>query len=78
MIIGSFAADHVIRDQRLFAAAVREAVAAADAGYIVTIGIQPTEPAVGFGYIRGAANAGRAGGAERARGPARSSRSRTW
>src|SRR5690606_14675029 len=25
--------------------------AAADAGYIATIGIEPTEPAVGFGYI---------------------------
>src|SRR6478609_4314940 len=51
VIIGSFAADHVIRNQPLFTATVREAVAAADAGYITTIGIQPTEPAVGFGYI---------------------------
>ena len=30
---------------------MRQAVAAADEGYIVTIGIEPTEPAVGFGYI---------------------------
>ena len=52
VIIGSFAADHVIKGASLFRAAVREAVAAADAGYIVTIGIQPTEPAVGFGYIK--------------------------
>jgi mannose-1-phosphate guanylyltransferase len=52
VIIGSFAADHVIRNQVLFRDAVIEAVAAADAGYITTIGIQPTEPAVGFGYIR--------------------------
>jgi mannose-1-phosphate guanylyltransferase len=51
VIIGSFAADHVIKNQRLFGATVREAVAAADAGYITTIGIRPTEPAVGFGYI---------------------------
>jgi mannose-1-phosphate guanylyltransferase len=51
VIIGSFAADHVIKNQRLFASAVREAVASADAGYITTIGIRPTEPAVGFGYI---------------------------
>ncbi|MGN6425594.1 MAG: mannose-1-phosphate guanylyltransferase [Leifsonia sp.] len=51
VIIGSFAADHVIRNHRLFTAAVREAVAAADAGFITTIGIKPTEPAVGFGYI---------------------------
>ncbi|MGH1523687.1 mannose-1-phosphate guanylyltransferase [Leifsonia sp. L25] len=52
VIIGSFAADHVIRNTRLFASTVKEAVAAADAGYITTIGIKPTEPAVGFGYIR--------------------------
>ncbi|HEY5222595.1 MAG TPA: sugar phosphate nucleotidyltransferase [Microbacteriaceae bacterium] len=51
VIIGSFAADHVIRNVRLFHAAVAEAVAAADAGYIATIGIEPTEPAIGFGYI---------------------------
>jgi mannose-1-phosphate guanylyltransferase len=52
VIIGSFAADHVIRNVGLFRAAVMEAVAAAEAGYITTIGIQPTEPAIGFGYIR--------------------------
>jgi mannose-1-phosphate guanylyltransferase len=52
VIIGSFAADHVIHSEPLFHAAVREAVVAADAGYIVTIGIQPTEPAIGFGYIK--------------------------
>jgi mannose-1-phosphate guanylyltransferase len=51
VIIGSFAADHVIRNQPLFGAAVREAVASASAGFITTIGIKPTEPAVGFGYI---------------------------
>lgn len=51
VIIGSFAADHVIGDQRGFERVVRQAVAAADAGYIVTIGITPTEPAIGFGYI---------------------------
>ncbi len=51
VIIGSFAADHVIRDQRSFGRAVREAVALADAGYIATIGIEPDEPATGFGYI---------------------------
>lgn len=51
VIIGSFAADHVITDVRGFRRAVVEAVAAADAGYIATIGITPTEPAIGFGYI---------------------------
>ncbi|GAA1942986.1 mannose-1-phosphate guanylyltransferase [Agromyces allii] len=51
VIIGSFAADHVISGAALFRSAVSDAVAAARAGYIATIGITPTEPAVGFGYI---------------------------
>ncbi len=51
VIVGSFAADHVIGDQRGFARAVSEAVVAAESGLIATIGISPTEPAVGFGYI---------------------------
>jgi len=52
VIVGSFAADHVITDVRAFRRAVTQAVAAADAGWITTIGIAPTEPAIGFGYIQ--------------------------
>ncbi|MEV8266741.1 mannose-1-phosphate guanylyltransferase [Microbacterium sp. NPDC076911] len=52
VIIGSFAADHVIRVPHLFEWAVRQAVETARKGYICTIGIQPSEPSVGFGYIR--------------------------
>lgn len=52
VIIGSFSADHVIRGTRVFEFAVRDAVEVARQGYIVTIGITPTEPAVGFGYIK--------------------------
>ncbi len=52
VIIGSFAADHVIGDVAAFHRAVTEAVAAAREGYICTIGMTPTEPSVGFGYIR--------------------------
>ena len=52
VIVGSFAADHVITDVRAFRRAVTQAVAAADAGWISTIGITPTEPAIGFGYIQ--------------------------
>ncbi len=51
VIIGSFAADHHISRQRAFEFAVRQAVEVARAGYISTIGIAPTEPSVGFGYI---------------------------
>lgn len=50
-IIGSFAADHVISDERRFGKAVREAIATARQGYIVTIGIRPTEASTAFGYI---------------------------
>jgi mannose-1-phosphate guanylyltransferase len=51
VVIGSFAADHVISGKKLFREAVASAVAVAQEGYIATIGITPTEPAVGFGYI---------------------------
>jgi len=50
-VVGSFAADHVVRDVRAFQGAVAEAVAVARAGWLVTIGIVPTGPATGFGYI---------------------------
>lgn len=53
-IMGSFAADQVIGPVPVFQQAVREAVATAASGVegkIVTIGIKPTYPATGFGYI---------------------------
>lgn len=50
-ILGSFAADHVIRGNVLFQRAVRTAVQAADKGLIATIGIHPDTPSTGFGYI---------------------------
>lgn len=50
-VVGSFAADHVIREPEEFHLAVRTAIAAAEEGYISTIGLQPTEPSTGFGYI---------------------------
>jgi len=50
-IIGSFAADHVITDDRRFGKAVFEAIATARDGFIVTIGIRPTEASIAFGYI---------------------------
>lgn len=50
-IIGSFAADHLIRDRAAFAEAVGIAREAAEVGYLVTLGIAPTHPATGFGYI---------------------------
>lgn len=52
VIIGSFAADHVIQDNAAFQKAVLEAVELAATEKIVVIGIEPTEPSVGFGYIK--------------------------
>ena len=45
-------ADHLIRDARQFEAAVLEARALAERGYLVTFGIHPTHPETGYGYIR--------------------------
>ncbi len=50
-VMGSFAADHVIGDTEPFEAAVRAAVAAARDDWLVTVGIAPTFPSPGFGYI---------------------------
>jgi mannose-1-phosphate guanylyltransferase len=50
-VLGSFAADHVIGSTERFRACVREAVAVARTGALVTLGIRPTYPATGFGYI---------------------------
>jgi mannose-1-phosphate guanylyltransferase len=54
VVIGSFAADHVIADPAAFRDTVRQAVAVAREGWVCTIGITPTHPATGFGYIRSA------------------------
>ncbi|WP_448071375.1 mannose-1-phosphate guanylyltransferase [Georgenia yuyongxinii] len=51
VVVGSFAADHVVRDGAAFERAVREAVTVARAGYVVTIGIEPDHPSSAFGYI---------------------------
>jgi mannose-1-phosphate guanylyltransferase len=50
-VIGSFAADHVIEDAAAFRACVAEAAAVAQTGLLVTIGIEPSGPSTGFGYI---------------------------
>ncbi|MDR2255333.1 MAG: mannose-1-phosphate guanylyltransferase [Arthrobacter sp.] len=60
-IMGSFAADQVIGPVEVFQEAVREAVHAAATGKIVTIGIEPTYPSTGFGYIRCGESLGVAG-----------------
>ena len=44
-------ADHLVRNQRAFAAAVAQAARIARTGKLVTFGIPPTHPETGFGYI---------------------------
>ena len=45
-------ADHFIRDRDLFHLLIRVAVDAAEKDYLVTLGITPTYPATGYGYIQ--------------------------
>jgi mannose-1-phosphate guanylyltransferase / mannose-6-phosphate isomerase len=51
-VVAVFASDHVIVKQDEFLEVCREAAAAARKGFIVTLGVKPTEPATGYGYIR--------------------------
>jgi mannose-1-phosphate guanylyltransferase/mannose-6-phosphate isomerase len=45
-------ADHLIRDEPRFRSAVEEARSLAGRDYLVTFGIHPTHPEIGYGYIR--------------------------
>jgi mannose-1-phosphate guanylyltransferase len=58
-VIGMFPADHVIRDEARFRKTVEKAVEIAAAGEnIVVMGIQPSRPETGYGYIEAGAKAG--------------------
>ena len=46
------AADHVIQDNEAFASAIAKAVPLTEEGKPITFGIAPTEPHVGYGYIK--------------------------
>jgi mannose-1-phosphate guanylyltransferase len=50
-VMGSFAADHDVRDDEALTCAVRVAIEAAKAGWLVTIGLSPVRPETGYGYI---------------------------
>ena len=43
--------DHIIEDVQAYKNSVKEALALAEDGYIVTFGIKPTKPETGYGYI---------------------------
>ncbi len=51
-VVLMLAADHHIAQPEIFQQAALTAAKAAEQGYIVTFGVQPTVPATGFGYIR--------------------------
>ncbi len=50
-IVGSFAADHLIDDTAAFHGVVLRAVDGARQGRLMTIGITPTRPETGYGYL---------------------------
>lgn len=51
-VVGVFAADHVVQDEALFVETCVTAARIAAEGLIVTIGVPPSHPATGYGYIR--------------------------
>ncbi len=51
-VVALLHSDHAIPDVDAFQAALRRAAAAAQAGYLVTLGIEPDSPHTGYGYIR--------------------------
>jgi mannose-1-phosphate guanylyltransferase / mannose-6-phosphate isomerase len=50
-VVLALAADHVVRDNDVFVAACRQGLVAAEAGRIVTFGVQPERAATEYGYI---------------------------
>lgn len=58
-IMAALTADHFITDIQAFNEALRLAYELATAGYLVTLGITPTTPETGYGYIRFAETAGK-------------------
>ncbi len=45
--------DHLIQNKKAYIATLDEAVSLANEGYLVTLGIVPTRPETGYGYIKG-------------------------
>jgi mannose-1-phosphate guanylyltransferase len=51
-IMGSFASDHLISDNERFSAVIRQAMVGAEQGLLMTLGITPTRPETGYGYLQ--------------------------
>ena len=50
-IVGIFPSDHLIQNETNFAKALKLGIECAEKGQVATIGIKPTYPATGYGYI---------------------------
>ncbi|HEX6499244.1 MAG TPA: sugar phosphate nucleotidyltransferase [Micromonosporaceae bacterium] len=51
-VMGSFAADHLVRDPQRFVEVLRQAEAGARDGLLMTVGISPVSPETGYGYLQ--------------------------
>ncbi|MBU2670421.1 NTP transferase domain-containing protein [Actinoplanes bogorensis] len=51
-IMGSFASDHLIADKERFTEVIRQAMIGAQEGLLMTLGITPTRPETGYGYLQ--------------------------
>jgi mannose-1-phosphate guanylyltransferase len=51
-VMGSFAADHLVKDEPAFVAAIHAAMVGAREGRLMTVGITPTHVETGYGYLR--------------------------
>jgi mannose-1-phosphate guanylyltransferase len=50
-LLAVFPADHIIADEEAFAHTARQALSLAAGGEVVTLGISPTRPETGYGYL---------------------------
>jgi mannose-1-phosphate guanylyltransferase/mannose-6-phosphate isomerase len=60
-LVGVFSSDHAVADQAAFLAAWAAAEEAAEQGCIALFGMQPTEAAIGYGYIQAGSSLATAG-----------------
>jgi mannose-1-phosphate guanylyltransferase len=51
-VMAAFSADHLIGDEQRFAEVIWQAQAAAQQGYLTTVGIRPLRPDTRFGYLK--------------------------
>jgi mannose-1-phosphate guanylyltransferase/mannose-6-phosphate isomerase len=65
-ILAVLPADHYIREPKRFLELIRRGQEVASQGWLVTLGIQPTRPETGYGYVRRGARLDEQGKASRA------------